>query len=201
MFATIKPEAPLYFIFITISLLYWQTPVHEHLWLSGDAFFNGREIWRSLTSIAAHADAVHLLSNTLLYFVFGWFLYAYFGFILFPLASIGIGAAAGIITVWFYDPFMRLIGASGMVYGMVAMWLVFYMRYDTDHRPASRFMRAVGFSLIMMFPTVYNPGTSYLAHGAGFLCGIIGGLLMSPFIKPRLNMREMIKISRHMMEN
>lgn len=190
----IHPAMLMYIIFIIISVLYWQTPIKDMLWVSGESLFQQGQFWRVITSICAHADAVHLLSNSLLFFVFGWLMHAYFGWKLFPVAALFGGVSASVMTVYVYEPTVRLLGASGMVYSMVGLWLVFYVRYDTNHRVVVRFMRSMGFSLIMMFPTAYNPTTSYLAHASGFIAGIITGLIMMKYVKPRKNMIPMKRI-------
>lgn len=78
---------------------------------------------------------------------------------------------------------MRLVGASGMIYGMAALWLVLYIYHDTDRSMKMRIFRAAGFTLIVLFPETYNPSTSYMAHAAGFTLGIISALLILPFAK------------------
>jgi membrane associated rhomboid family serine protease len=89
------------------------------------------------------------------------------------------------VTLYFYADSTRLLGASGMIYGMVALWLVLYIHRDTDHSLMMRLFRATGFALIMLFPETYNPSTSYLAHASGFVIGIITGLLVLPFTRVR----------------
>ena len=175
-----RPAFLLYLVFISASLLYWRSSWGDYLWISGQTFFHDHQYWRAFTSLAVHADAIHLLSNTLFFIIFGWLLNAYFGALLFPLAALISGACASAATVWFYEPGTRLMGASGMVYAMAALWLVFYIRHDYDRSLPARIVRATGFSLIILMPTVYNPSTSYLAHGIGFLFGIIAAFVMLP---------------------
>jgi rhomboid protease GluP len=175
------PVFLLYGVFIAASLLYWRTEWGDYLWISGHTFFNEHQYWRALTSVAVHADAVHLLSNGPLFVFFGWLLNAYFGAGVFPLAAVCSGVLATIITVGVYDPQIRLVGASGMVYAMAALWLVLYIRYDYDRPPGLRVLRAVGFALAMLAPTTYNPTTSYLAHGVGFFLGLAAAFILLPF--------------------
>ena len=66
---------------------------------------------------------------------------------------------------------------------MAALWLIFYLRYDTDRQLAIRIFRAVGFVMVMLIPSTYNPQTSYLAHGMGFLIGLGAGILLLPIIE------------------
>ncbi len=184
------PALLVYALFITMSVLYWQTSLRDLLWISGESFFSEKQFWRGITSIAVHADAVHLLSNTPLFIIFGWLLHAYFGKALFPAASLMAGVISAVMTVWIYEPNVRLVGASGMVYGMAALWLVFFIRYDSDRRVPVRIIRAIGFALVILAPTVYNPSTSYLAHAIGFLAGSVIAVALLPFIRPRREFRE-----------
>jgi len=65
------------------------------------------------------------------------------------------------------------------------MWLILYMRFDVRRSFAFRMVRGVGFTLIMMVPTTYQETTSYLAHGYGFILGLITALVLLPFISIR----------------
>jgi membrane associated rhomboid family serine protease len=89
------------------------------------------------------------------------------------------------VTLYFYTDYIRLIGASGDIYGMVSSGLCFISITIQIESIMMRIFRATGFALIMLFPEKYNPSTSYLAHASGFVIGIITGLLVIPFAKVR----------------
>jgi rhomboid protease GluP len=176
------PALMLFIIFYLATVVYNRYPEGEYLWLSSDALFNRHEYWRLITSLLTHADLAHLLSNALIFLIFGWMLKAYFGMISFPIASLVVGVITNLITIAVYEPGIKLLGASGMAYGMVSLWLVFYIRHDTDHAVPVRIFRAIGFALVMMFPTTFDPQVSYLAHAVGFITGMALGLLLLPII-------------------
>lgn len=176
------PALILFVIFYIATVIYNKYPQGEYLWLSGYALFVKHEYWRLLTSLLAHADLAHLLSNALIFLIFGWMLNAYFKLIAFPIASLAIGLITNLITITWYDPAVKLIGASGMAYGMVALWLVFYIRHETDYSVPMRIFRAIGFALILLFPTTFDPQVSYMAHAIGFMAGIVMGILLLPII-------------------
>ena len=157
----------------------------QRLWLSGEALFSRHEYWRLATSLFTHADLLHIVSNALIFLAFGWMLKAYFGFIAFPILPLIIGMASNLMTIALYDPNIKLIGASGMAFGMVSLWLVLYIRHDTDHSVPVRILRAVGFALAMMFPSTFDPQVSYLAHATGFGMGLIAGMLLLPVMRLR----------------
>lgn len=192
-----QPAFWCFVIFVIASYLNWQTPYGAYLWAGSPAVFGKGEYWRLVTSLCTHGDGGHLLSNAPFFLIFGWFLRAYFGFAVFPLATFLVGIITTGITIALSDPQMRLIGASGMIYGMVALWLIFYVRFDEDHPVPMRIVRAVGFVLIMLFPTVYEPQVSYLAHAVGFAVGFVAGLALLPFVRVRIAPREDAAGERH----
>jgi len=173
-------------IFLICTFMFNNSKYSEYLWVSRETVFLKHEYWRLLTAIFTHADIVHLLSNIPLFFFFGLFLYEYFGFILFPVLSLIIGVSANAVTIYFYPETVRLVGASGMVYGMVSLWLILYIYHDTDHTIPIRIFRSTGFTLIILFPTTYDPETSYMVHAAGFFIGILSALMVLPFVSVRV---------------
>lgn len=149
---------------------------------SGAEVYGKGELWRLLSALVVHGDLAHLGSNMLPFLFFGWMLQSYFGFWVFPLLALPIGLASNAITVAIYSPQTHLLGASGMVYGMIALWLVLYLRFDQDRALPKRVARAVGFALLMLMPTTYEPGVSHLAHASGFVAGLTGGFIVMPFV-------------------
>ena len=170
-------------LFAIVSMVCWQLPPGKRMFVSGEAVFKFGEHWRLLAALFMHADWAHLLSNAPLFVFFGWLLRAYFGYLAFPVLAFVIGAGANLITICFYHATARLMGASGMVYGMIALWLVLYVSHDEDDRLGKRVLRASAFASLMLLPRTYEQSTSYLAHGSGFMLGLICGLFCLPFLK------------------
>jgi membrane associated rhomboid family serine protease len=94
-----------------------------------------------------------------------------------------VGALSNLWTIWLYAPETRLVGASGMLYGMVAMWLVLYVKFAKDYDVPMRIFRAIGVSLVLLFPTTFDDNTSYTAHATGFVVGWVLTLLVAPFLR------------------
>ncbi len=88
-------------------------------------------------------------------------------------------------TIWVYEPRTHLVGASGMLYGMVALWLVLYVRFETRFSVPMRIFRAIGVSLLLLFPTTFEEQTSYMAHAAGFVIGLGVGFGLANFVTVR----------------
>jgi rhomboid protease GluP len=155
------------------------------------------EYWRAFTALFAHADIAHFLSNGWLLFLFGWFLRDFAGRWAFPVLSFLIGILTNIITVMTMHPQTYLIGASGMVYGMIGMWLVIYM-WHADVSLGKRILRTLGFAMLMLIPSTFRPEVSYAAHGIGFALGL--GFAV-PFCFFRVGMPEMTATDRYASKN
>ena len=164
-----------------ISILYWQKRID---WSASQAaIVDHGEWWRLVSALFVHGDLSHLLNNSWTFHLIGWVLRAYFRWTAFPLLALVLGVVSNGVTVAFYEPQMRVIGASGMIYGMVALWLTLYVYFDRQSPFTHRVIRTVGFAVMILFPQTYDAKTSYLAHGAGFIAGIGIGLATLPFFK------------------
>lgn len=148
---------------------------------SGEAVFQRKEYWRLVTALFGHGDVMHILHNAPIFWFFAWILNAYFGLFVSGVLVLLVGIISNLFTLLSYEPRMQLLGASGMVYGMVAMWLVLYIRFDRKGWWVKRVMRSLGFSLLVLFPQTYEANVSYMAHASGFLTGLILAGLWMPF--------------------
>jgi len=183
----LKPALLFLLLAYTVSLLDWNSSFSFSI--SRDSFFVGREYWRSMTALFLHADLAHLLANSWLVLIFGWLLFQVGGLISFPVLAIGIGIVTNIATVYFYPPHVNLVGASGMAYGMVGLWLTWFIRFD-DTPIVKRWLRVIAFTLIVLFPSVFREEVSYLAHALGFCVGVVAGLLFR-IKKDNLSLRDL----------
>lgn len=169
------------------SLLYWHDIGQAASWMpaSARAIFERGELWRLWTTLFAHGDLGHLASNTLLFFILGFFLYGYFGARVFPVAAFACGALANYFVLTRYGPNVHLIGASGIVYWMGGCWLVMYYFLSRQKNTTHRILRTLGVALMLFAPSgaLERPGdveaalnTSHLTHFVGFVLGIAFGL-------------------------
>ena len=165
-------------ILAVVSALYWWGPpgIAAALPASGRAVFEQGETWRLLTAIAAHADAIHLLSNAVF---LAWLIYlsrGAFGPSLYPWSAAPLSAVALAVTLEGYPPNIRVVGASGMLYLLAGAWLTLYVLVERRLSLAKRIVRVVGFFLVVLVPTSIRPEVSYRAHGIGLFFGICLGL-------------------------
>jgi rhomboid protease GluP len=168
---------------VAVSMLSWNTQLGLEFSASTEVVFGEGKYWRLLTALAAHADWEHLLGNAPLFIIFGWLLRSYFGLWFFPILPLLAGVLANLCTILWYEPWQRLLGCSGMVYAMVAIWLVLYLRFEVRYTLPMRIFRCVGFTLILLFPSSFHPTTSYLAHTLGFVFGVVLALFSVRFIR------------------
>lgn len=144
---------------------------------SGAEVVGKLELWRLWTAIFAHANLGHLLSNSLLFFILGFFLHAYFGWWLFPFGAFFFGGWINLLAVLTYDPQILLIGASGVVYWMGGTWLALYFGISRQYAFTSRLVRTLGVGILIFMPAeTFDPHVSYRTHAIGFVLGIAVGI-------------------------
>ncbi len=180
-----KPSASAWFItawstvlVILSSVAYWKNYFNAQNWMpaSAEMVFQKHELWRLWTTLFAHADSGHLVSNSLLFVVLGFFLTGYFGAWLFPVIAIFFGGITNMIVLNNYAPQVNLIGISGVVYWMGGAWLVLYFLIDQRKTITQRALRSLGVALSIFMPTsAFDPQISYQAHFVGFVLGVFSG--------------------------
>ena len=145
---------------------------------SREAIFERGEVWRAWTTIFAHADAAHLVSNSFLFFILSYFLYGYFGWWVFPVSAFIWGGLANLWVLPSYAPDVNLIGASGVVYWMGGTWLILYFFLSKQKNFTQRWLRSLGVAILIFMPAeAFEPKISYRTHLAGFALGIVAGTL------------------------
>lgn len=158
---------------LVTSTVCWLDPALEAtLAATPEAIFERGEYWRLLTAIATHADFLHFLSNGVALGILSYLLYGYYGPWVYPVWSWALGSAAMGLAVATYPPGTFLVGASGVVYLMAGFWLTLYLFIERRVSMSKRWIRAVGFGLIVLMPTVLKPSVSYRSHAIGFGIGL-----------------------------
>ena len=177
-------------LLLAVSVVYWTDllGLASELPATGERVFRHNEYWRLATSIATHADFRHFLSNGVAFGILSFLLYGYFGSLVYPTLTWGLGALVTGLALTTYPAATRLVGASGVVYLMAGFWLTMYLFIERRYRPLKRFTRAFGFALIVLVPTVWEPSVSYRTHAIGFGVGVLFGLIF--FTKRREFLRR-----------
>ena len=158
------------------GLVYWNNTWQAEQWMSAtpQAVLGRHELWRAWTTLFVHADARHLLSNSLLFFILGLFLNGYFGIFVFPVLAFFMGGLTNLIVLRQMPEATELIGVSGVVFWMGGFWLVLYFMIDRRKSILQRALRAMGVGLALFMPAeAFDPSISYSSHLFGFFSGVI----------------------------
>ena len=135
--------------------------------------FTAHQYWRLFTGVLVHADLNHFFSNAVGLFLFGYLLYGYFGAFVYPSMAFLLGALVNLISLATYPPGWSLVGASGVVYLIAAFWLTLFVLIERRFGILQRLLRSIGFALVMLLSSTFDPAVSYRTHAIGFLAGIV----------------------------
>ena len=168
-----------------ISNFYWHNSfgLAKYLPAEKGLIFSSHQWWRIFTAIFIHGDIEHFLSNMFMLGIFTFLIYGYFGAILFPVISLSAAAAVNAISIFSYEPEVKLLGASGLVYFLGELWLILYFLIQRQHSITKRTLRSLGGALMIFWPTTFLPSTSYRTHLIGFVLGLVIGAIY--FLKNR----------------
>jgi rhomboid protease GluP len=161
------PSLIIAFLMATISVVYWQDSIYLPF---GDV---KARWWVAFVAMFVHADVGHLISNLIFFIPFSTLLAAHYGQITFPFIGILIGYCTHLSVLASSEPGYRLIGASGMVYGLASLWLGLFVLHANRYSFRERLMRAIGVALLLLMPQQFRPEVSYWAHTLGFVWGLI----------------------------
>lgn len=143
---------------------------------SHESIYIKHEYYRLWTTLFVHADLEHLGSNMLLLAPFAYFVSAQFGIILFPFMGIFLGGLINYIVLSIMTNNIELIGISGIVYWLGAVYLTLYLLIENREKINRRIMKSIGIALILFFPTILKENVSYLSHALGFLFGFLSAI-------------------------
>jgi rhomboid protease GluP len=160
-----------------------------------DLIFQKGQVWRLWTTLFAHADERHLLSNSLLFFILGSFLMGYFGLLAFPLSAILFGGITNALVLAGMPEQTMLIGMSGVVFWLGGVWLILYFLIERRKSLFQRSLRALGVGLMLFFPAeAFDPSISYKTHFIGFLLGLLWGVTYFSFRRKFFRSQEVHRV-------
>lgn len=164
----------LIFFMCAASYVYWTGLAGADEWMpaSGEKVFRQRQYWRLWTALFAHGDAGHLLGNLFLFAPFSYFLLGSFSPLLFPFLALLSGGLINAIVLKAMPEQVSLIGVSGVVYWMGAVWLFMFLVIDRRESLRRRLAKVLFISMVLFVPETYKPETSYLSHFIGYVVGI-----------------------------
>ena len=171
---------------IMVTFIDWQSN-HESFAASRSRVFDHSEPLTLVLSMLSHADGGHLLSNLLGFMGFGFLLKRSFGMLAFPVAPAIVGVITTLLTILSTPASQGIIGSSGIVFAMVGQYVTLYFIFENRHSAMAKTVRIIGFLLLLFFPHEYSASTSYIAHAYGFVVGIVAALILTPYVRHKLD--------------
>lgn len=146
-----------------------------------NAEINAGEIWRLLTPVFIHIGPIHLAFNCYALWIVGQQVERLYGAARFVVFYVVMGVA-GVLGSYFYNPTAASAGASGAIFGLFGVLLMFGIR---NRKSVPRWLaRAIGRGVLpvivlnlvigLAIPVVDNS-----AHVAGLLSGMVLGGVFS----------------------
>lgn len=181
-------------VFAIISRWAWADPKIFDAFIATKALvFEQFEVWRLLTSMFIHGDAGHLFSNLFMLAILGYLAFGYFGFWVFPIASLSFATIIQAISIWTYPAKTGLIGSSGLVYFLAGFWLMMFLLIERQRTIAARLLRVIGVGLLILFPQAFDPQVSHRTH---FIAVVVGVLFATAYFyrhRQKLRHHEVIE--------
>ena len=136
--------------------------------LQGFAVADG-DYWRLVTSAFLHGSVLHLLFNMYALYLFGPFVERALGTTRFVAAYLTAAVAGSVAAYVLTGPSTATIGASGAVFGLFALALLFLLRAKQDVRSLLVLLA------INAFISVAGANISWQGHLGGFVAGAVLG--------------------------
>ncbi|MGA8986833.1 rhomboid family intramembrane serine protease [Aeromicrobium sp.] len=125
--------------------------------------------WRLLTSAFLHQNVLHIAFNMYALYLFGPFVERALGTVRFVAVYITMAIGASVFVYWLSDPRALTIGASGAVFGLFGMALIFLLKAKQD----------VTTLLVLLAINAFlstRGNISWQGHLGGFVVGCVLGL-------------------------
>lgn len=149
--------------------------------LTGQDVFRG-QLWRLVTHAFVHENYFHLLSNAVSLILLGWIAEPIFGRVRFLAICVLTAVVSGISYLFVFSPASIVLGASGMVCGLMGALLTVYASNRTPLPKGARkwsllllLLTLIALWIVPFWLSLYevHPG-----HAGGLLAGLILGLVI-----------------------
>jgi rhomboid protease GluP len=137
------------------------------------------EFWRLWASIFLHAGLLHLVLNMLNLYCLGILVEKIYGRVRFVLVY-GLSGLTGSFVTWSFGT-ERTVGASGAIFGLIGMLLIFGWKYRSKLQGSNgRFLRRqlAFWSVVTLCLGFVLPMIDNAAHIGGLITGIVLGILL-----------------------
>lgn len=143
------------------------------------------DLFRCVTALLLHTDALHLLSNLFGILIFGTAVASYCGWGVGWLMILLAGAAGNWITAAWYRQAHLSIGASTAVFAAVGLSAALMSRiYSKRYERSWRSWTPVAGGLALLAWMGAAPHTDVAAHLFGFISGVLFGLFSNRWFRP-----------------
>jgi rhomboid protease GluP len=151
-----------------------------------DSIVRNRELWRAVTALTLHADAMHVAGNAVAFLVFATALGRWLGGGLALFATLLAGFLGNLLTAFVYVTSHNVVGASTSTFGALGVLggLQFIRRYRV--RTVGRLRRALlGIASALGLLAMLGMGerSDILAHASGLGLGIVMGIALGIVLK------------------
>jgi rhomboid protease GluP len=151
-----------------------------------DAIVRNHEVWRAVTALTLHADAMHVAGNTVASLIFVTALGRWLGGGLAVLATLLAGIAGNLLTAYIYKTSHNVVGASTSTFGALGVLggLQFVRRFRM--RTVGRMRRALlGIAAALGLLAMLGMGerSDVVAHATGLGFGVLFGALLGVGLK------------------
>ena len=155
-------------------------PMLDGLLLNGSLVEQG-QWWRVLTVALVHLGPLHLAMNMYVLYLYGPVLEQMYGHAEY-LVIYALCAAGGSVLTFLLDPGQSGAGASGAIFGLVALLFVATRRHRVVlNRDARGVVAGLGgYIIFLLIFTFVVPGISWTGHLGGLAVGALIGLLIPP---------------------
>jgi membrane associated rhomboid family serine protease len=156
------------------------------------SIINNQEWWRFVTAIFLHSGLAHIAFNLLSQIKVGFDLERVHGtYRLFPIYIIS-GIYGNLVSAIFL-PKSVTVGASGSIFGFFGVLLVDLIKNWKKLPSPRKSLLILVVSIVISFAFGLMPGVDNWAHGAGFVMGLLSGVVFLPSMHiGKFNMRRRI---------
>jgi membrane associated rhomboid family serine protease len=133
------------------------------------------QYWRLFTAMFLHANLIHIGLNAYALWIFGSMLEPEIGRERFLLVYLVTGLAASAASYAFLSPFIVGVGASGAIFGVFGIFLVYNYRRRHTALGAARLRTGLVLLVINLVFGFSVPGIDWRAHIGGLIAGIVAG--------------------------
>jgi len=165
--------------------------INQRAYVGGNSPFFVREngeVWRLLTAMFLHGSIAHVGLNMLTLYSIGSVVETLFGHRRFLMVYFASGLGGSLMSVLLGSYYGTSVGASGAIFGLFGVLIVFFYRYRSRLTDGGReFWRSLIFSAVMVLAVGFIPGS--IIDNWGHLGGLLVGAGLAWGMNPSQSVR------------